>query len=256
MVIYYIFYRKSNPVLNHNLLVENRLDLDRALGKIGRSRRQSTHELVAAVLREAITTGQLRGNQPLPQDEIASQLRVSHIPVREALRQLESEGLVSYEPNRGATVTDHTPEEIREIYEIRTLLETAAIHRAASRLTQEQLDRAAAMLDRAEAMSDGGAWGSLDVEFHQMIYDLDARPRHQELITGLLRQVDRYWLSHGLMLQHRDRFDREHRELLGAIRARDAERAARLLAIHLGGASELLVTALSGGEGTVPRPAP
>jgi Transcriptional regulators len=95
--------------------------------------------MVASVLREAIITGHLRGNEPLPQDEIAAQLRVSHIPVREALRQLESEGLVTYQPNRGATVSALTSEEIREIYEIRVILETAAIRRAASRLTPLQL---------------------------------------------------------------------------------------------------------------------
>src|SRR6187399_1679140 len=82
--------------------------------------------MVASVLREAIITGHLRANEPLPQDEIAAQLRVSHIPVREALRQLESEGLVTYQPNRGATVSALTSEEIREIYEIRVILETAA----------------------------------------------------------------------------------------------------------------------------------
>ncbi len=197
--------------------------------------------MVAGVLREAITTGQLKGNQPLPQDEIASQLRVSHIPVREALRQLESEGLVTYQPNRGATVTALTSEEIREIYDIRAILETAAVRRAAPRLGAESLARAAALLDRAEAATDGAAWGSLDVEFHQLVYDLDTRPRLKELITGLLRRVDRYWLSHGLMLKHRESFDREHRALLDALRARDPERASRVLEAHLRGACELLI---------------
>jgi DNA-binding GntR family transcriptional regulator len=98
------------------------VDLDRVLANLPRRRRQASHELVADVLREAITTGHLLANQPLPQDEIASQLRVSHIPVREALRQLQSEGLVTYQANRGATVTALTPAEIREIYEIRVIL--------------------------------------------------------------------------------------------------------------------------------------
>ena len=90
------------------------MELDQILERLERPRRrQPTHEMVASVLREAIITGHLRGNEPLPQDEIAAQLRVSHIPVREALRQLESEGLVTYQPNRGATVSALTSEEIR-----------------------------------------------------------------------------------------------------------------------------------------------
>jgi DNA-binding GntR family transcriptional regulator len=225
------------------------LQLDQVLARLARTpRRQATHEIVAAVLREAIATGQLRGNQPLPQDEIASQLRVSHIPVREALRQLESEGLVTYQANRGATVRALTTDEIREIYEIRATLETAAVRRATPALGADALARARAILDRAESASDDALWGQLDVEFHQLVYDLEQRPRLQELITGLLRRVDRYWLSQGLMLKHRAAFDAEHRALLAAIEARDPDKAAALLEAHLVGASELLVQELEVAE--------
>lgn len=220
------------------------MHLDQLLARLPRRRKLATHELVAAVLREAITSGHLRANQALPQDEIAAQLQVSHIPVREALRQLQSEGLVTYQPNRGATVSALTPAEIREIYEIRAILETAAVRRAAPTLTEAQLDQAAGILDAAEAATDGTAWGAHDVDFHQCIYGLEARPRMQELIDGLLRRVDRYWLIHGLMLTHRARFEPEHRAILAALRARDGERAGRLLAAHLAGAAELLVEAV------------
>lgn len=200
--------------------------------------------MVAEVLREAITGGHLRANEPLLQDDIAAQLRVSHIPVREALRQLQSEGLVTYQPNRGATVSALSADEIREIYDIRVILETAAIRRAAPRLTEATLAEAARILDAAEAATDGATWGSLDVDFHQLIYDLGGRPRLQELIAGLLRRVDRYWLTHGLMLTHRREFEQEHRALLAALEARDAERAAGLLEQHLAGAAEYLVAAV------------
>ena len=200
--------------------------------------------MVAEVLREAITGGHLRANQPLPQDEIAAQLRVSHIPVREALRQLQSEGLVDYQPNRGATVSALTPEEIREIYDIRAILETSAVRRAASRLSDTTLAQAARILDAAEAATDGVSWGSCDVDFHQLIYDLEARPRLHELIAGLLRRVDRYWLTHGLMLKHRSQFEAEHRALLAAIAVRDADQAAELLEEHLAGASAHLIAEL------------
>jgi DNA-binding GntR family transcriptional regulator len=218
--------------------------LDRFLQRLSGSRRLATHELVAEVLREAITSGHLKANDPLPQQEIAEQLEVSHIPVREALRQLQSEGLVSYQPNRGATVTAHTPDEIREIYEIRVILETAAVRRAAARLDGAALDEAARILGAAEAAVDDAAWGTHDVDFHRIIYDLDGRPHLRELIDGLLRRVDRYWLLHGLMLRHRREFEAEHRKLLAAVRAHDGDKAARLLERHLTGAAELLVAAL------------
>ena len=221
------------------------MQLAQVLDRIPRLRRQSTHELVAAVLREAITTGHLKANQPLPQDEIAAQLQVSHIPVREALRQLQSEGLVTYQPNRGAAVSALSPEEISEIYEIRAILETAAIRRAAPRLTRPELDRAAGILDAAEQATDGAAWGAHDVDFHQQIYALHDRPRLDELIGGLLNRVDRYWTLHGLMLKHRATFEREHRAILAALAERNATAAAELLDAHLAGAAALLIGEIS-----------
>jgi DNA-binding GntR family transcriptional regulator len=221
------------------------MQLDQVLDRLPRLRKQATHELVAEALRQAITAGLLKANQPLPQDEIAAQLRVSHIPVREALRQLQSEGLVTYQQNRGAMVSALTADEIREIYEIRAILETAAIRRAAARLTEAELEQAALILAAAERAEDGAAWGSHDVDFHQLVYHLDGRPRLKELIAGLLRRVDRYWLSHGIMLKHRATFEREHRALLEALVRRDADGAARLLERHLAGASELLIEELA-----------
>lgn len=224
------------------------LKIDQVLGRVKRPGRKATHEVVAAVLREAITSGQLKANQPLPQAEIAANLQVSHIPVREALRQLESEGLVTYQANRGATVSALSAAEIREIYEIRAMLETGAIRRAVPSLTAENLVRAAALLDLAEQAEDGATWGSLDMEFHSLVYHLDDRPRFQELITELLRRVDRYWLSYSLMLKYRDSFEKEHRALLAALTARDAERAVALLDRHLVGACDRLIAEIEAAD--------
>ena len=225
------------------------MSISNALGRLKRPGRQATHEVVADALREAITTGRLKARQPLPQAEIAANLQVSHIPVREALRQLESEGLVTYQANRGATVSALSTSEIREIYEIRALLETGAIRRATPLLPADNLERAARVLEQAERAEDGAIWGNLDMEFHTLVYHLDERPRLQELITELLRRVDRYWMSYGLMLKYRAAFDREHRELLAAVSARDAARAESLLAAHLHGASDRLIAEIEMAEG-------
>lgn len=222
--------------------------INQVLGRMKKTGRKATHEVVAQVLREAITTGQLRANQPLPQAEIAANLQVSHIPVREALRQLESEGLVTYQANRGAMVSALSTAEIREIYEIRAIVESGAIRKAVPNLTPDNLTRAAEILDLSEQADDGATWGSLDMEFHSLVYHLDDRPRLQELITELLHRVDRYWLSYSLMLKYRDVFEREHRALLAALTARDADRAVALLSAHLTGASERLIAEIDAAE--------
>lgn len=232
------------------------MNLSAVLDGMPRIRKQATHELVAAVLREAITAGHLRSNEPLPQDEIAAQLDVSHIPVREALRQLQSEGLVTYQRNRGASVSALSPEEIREIYDIRGILETAAITQACVKLPPDSLARAADILAAAERTQDPALWGSLDVEFHEAIYALESRPRLRELIAGLLRRVDRYWLSHGMMLQHRFEFEREHRALLEAVTQHDAVAAGNDLRAHLAGASDLLIAEMARQADGLPRTLP
>lgn len=210
------------------------------------SRPGASHEMVAGVVREAIVSGLLKAGQALPQHELAAELQVSHIPVREALRQLQSEGLVSYQANHGVVVATLDAAEVREIYEIRSVLESAALGWAVPRLTADALARAGALLDAAERADDGREWGRLDVEFHDLIYGLDDRPRMHELIAGYLRRVDRYWNSLGIMLKHRAAFDADHRAILGAVAARDAGEAVRLLDRHLTRAANLLAEELPG----------
>lgn len=208
------------------------------------SRPGASHEMVAGVVREAIVSGLLKAGQPLPQHELAAELEVSHIPVREALRQLQSEGLVSYQANHGVVVASLDAAEVREIYEIRIVLESAALSWAVPKVSEAVLAKAAGLLDAAEHATDGREWGRLDVEFHDLIYCLDDRPRMHELIAGYLRRVDRYWNALGLMLKHRAAFDADHRAILGAVASRDAGEAVRLLDGHLSRAAELLAAEL------------
>src|SRR5919109_2688492 len=103
--------------------------------------RRTTQELVFEFLRDAILSGRLRDGSHLIQDKIANELNVSRVPVREALLQLESEGLVRMEAHRGATVVWLSPEEVAEIFEIRALLVTGAVHLVVPHLTEDQLER-------------------------------------------------------------------------------------------------------------------
>lgn len=93
-------------------------------------------------LRQAIVTGNLRPNQRLVESEIAKRLGISRTPVREALKQLEMQGYLSRLRSGGLIVTDHSPSQIRNLYEIREALETMALRLACQRATQEQVDRA------------------------------------------------------------------------------------------------------------------
>jgi DNA-binding GntR family transcriptional regulator len=208
------------------------------------ARARTTPDAVAVTLREAIVRGILRAAQPLKADDIASQLGVSHIPVREALRQLEGEGLVTIYPNRGAIVSSLSERDIEEIYGIRATLETSALRHSLTRLSSATLRRAEAILDEYEAETDTRIWGDLDLEFHATLYALDDRPRLLGIINTLRNQVDRYFHIFPLAVKGRSAFQRDHRAMLEACRAGNVEAAVTALEVHLRRAAQTLVAAL------------
>jgi DNA-binding GntR family transcriptional regulator len=116
-------------------------------------------EQVANVLREAIANGTIKAGTPLRQDEVAEQLGFSRMPIRDALRQLEAEGIVSIHPTKGAQVARMDSVEISEIYALRELLESEALRLSVPSLADEKLDEAEQVLDQIDAERNVGRWG-------------------------------------------------------------------------------------------------
>ncbi len=211
-------------------------------------RSRTTPDAVALTLREAIVRGILRAGQPIRADDTAAQLGVSHIPVREALRQLEAEGLVTIYPNRGAIVTSLSEADILEIYEIRTSLETAALKHSFGSVTPAVLRRAGAILDEYELETDTRRWGDLDLEFHATLYALDARPRLLGIINTLRNQVDRYFHIFPIAVKSRTAFQHDHRRILKMCQSGDLEGAVEALRVHLERTAQTLVAGLRRGQ--------
>src|SRR5436309_8197608 len=131
--------------------------------------RQTVASMTVEALRERILRGDYPEGEPLRQDALADELGVSRIPVREALRQLEAEGLVTFNPHRGAVVSSLSIDEIAELFELRAEIECDLIRRAIPNMTKEQLDRATDVLDEFEAALQAGEaarWGPLNWHFH------------------------------------------------------------------------------------------
>src|SRR3982751_6667727 len=112
--------------------------------------RQTIAGMTVEALRERILRGDYPDGEPLRQDALAVELGVSRIPVREALRQLEAEGLVTFNPHRGAVVSSLSLDEIAELFELRAEIECDLLRRAIPKMTKEQLDRAGEVLSRYE----------------------------------------------------------------------------------------------------------
>ncbi len=125
------------------------MDLDELAADAAKQYR-TTPTMVADILREAILAGALKGGQPLRQEDLATKFRLSRGPVREALRQLEGEGLITFSPHRGAVVSELSLAEVQEICDIRIALETAALRFAIPHLSEDVLKRAEEILDEAD----------------------------------------------------------------------------------------------------------
>ncbi|QCP54971.1 GntR family transcriptional regulator [Trinickia violacea] len=209
-------------------------------GTISVAERASASRMIANALRDAIVDGTLAPGAPLRQDAIARHFSVSAIPVREALRQLESEGWAKVEINKGATVAPLSADEAREIYEIRAALESLAIGLAIPAHTRASLQQAEALCKAATAESDPSLYVARNEAFHMSLYAPAARPQLFELIGVLHRRGERYLrLKFGLP-SYKGESDREHTALLKAVRRHDIAAAQLLVTEHLLDTGDLL----------------
>lgn len=199
--------------------------------------RSSLPTEVASGLRERIISGEIKEGEQLRQDQIASWFQVSRIPVREALRQLEAEGLVTIIPHHGAVVSSLSPEEIRELFELRSVLEVGMLRRAVPSLTESDLDVAQQICATFEASmakeTDVGKWGSLNWQFHSTLYRAANRPLFFSTIHSLHINSDRYIRLHLFLSHHYERNQKDHREILEFCRQRDADAACEVLERHI-----------------------
>jgi DNA-binding GntR family transcriptional regulator len=189
-------------------------------------------DMVYGVLREGILTGALQPGEWLRQDALATQLGVSRIPVRSALLQLETEGLIRVDPYRGATVLELTTAEMREIYELRAVLETHALRKAVVSHTPERLERLERMARELNEITDGEEFLQKRIAFYRELYDGDSQPQTMALIEKLRSDAGRYWLH-----RHVDYVSqpgaRDHMEIVEFLKSGDVEGAVTWLEHHL-----------------------
>jgi DNA-binding GntR family transcriptional regulator len=196
--------------------------------------RQTAHEFVRCVLRRAILNGELASGSRLVQAELAAMLDVSTTPVREALRDLATEGLVQFDPHRGAIVSELSSEDVHDIYEIRRVLEPLAMQQAVPNISDALLARLRklhqAMLDEPHSVD----WVDRNRVFHMAVYETAASPRLAAIIRNL---QDASVMYIGASLKHkpglREEANHGHAEILDALENRDVEAAIKALDEHL-----------------------
>ena len=184
-------------------------------------------EMVLSAVRMGILSGVIEPGERLRQEELADIFDTSRIPVREALRALEYEGLVTSEPHRGFTVTTLDADHITEIYELRSLLESQAVRLAVPLLTDEDLRDLEDLYQLLESADDPEAALAARERFYLRLFSVSGRPRLVGLIARLRQEVARTlrWPT----LQHASSF---HEHFFEAVKDGDAERAVNQLTAH------------------------
>ena len=201
-------------------------------------------------LRHRVVQGELEPGSPMRQEQLAAEMGVSRIPVRDALRRLEAEGLVEVRSDRGAYVTSPGAAECIEIFDLRVLLECDALEQAIPHHTARSLRSAEAVQAELEMEDETRRWVEGDRRFHELLYAPSGRARTLHFIEMLRNVVDRFYLArleHGI---RREAWRKEHQGLLDAVRARDAGRAPAALTRHLRETQKVVLAVLGGKSGT------
>jgi DNA-binding GntR family transcriptional regulator len=197
----------------------------------------SKSDMVTDVLRELITDRQLSPGTPLRQRDLAEQFDVSYTPVREALRRLESEGLVVTDVHRGATVARTEPQELEENYRILAALEALAGSLAVAKVTDDDLAEVEALYQEVAACRpDDERLAELNRQFHFRVYECARSP----MLLLLMRLLWRSFPDGPQAGRPHQESVQQHAELVSALKERDEERVAAIIRDHVLGSIKYL----------------
>jgi len=191
---------------------------------------------IAEIIRERILKGEYKIGEKIKENQLATELRVSRTPIREAFKQLESEGLMEYIPNRGCFARGFTRRDMHDIYSVRKALEQLAVEWAVERISDEEIESLKSQIDLMEfytKRNDVKKCLDLDIEFHQTIYG-STRSR---FLSQILRSYQDYIVQARLVASYDEQMLKdvleEHMAILNAVVNRDPQNASEKMRIHL-----------------------
>ncbi len=204
-------------------------------------------DVVFNTLRKAILRGDLNPNERLMELTLAKKLGVSRTPVREAIRKLELEGLVVMYPRRGAKVAQITVKSIRDVLEIRRVLEVLAVTKACKNITQDgvmQLRTALKQFKDVINSDDLTKVAEADVKFHDTIYNATNNPKLIGILNNLREQMYRYRMEYIKDKTSHIMLVKEHEELVNAIVNRDVRNATKIAEKHIDNQEEAVLNSI------------
>jgi DNA-binding GntR family transcriptional regulator len=205
---------------------------------------KTRQELVTDAIRTAILHGKFRPGDRLDQADLADELNVSRSPVRDAMRTLAAEQLVTYYPHRGNVVTERSIPELYEILHIRKLLEGSAARRAAEHMTDTRLEHLRLIIDEAQASTDMNQVLELNNTFHVTLYLAYEQPflvEHIQKLRNKMAPYNRVFLDGP---GHKDSAWQEHEKIYRACISRDGDLAEQEARLHLESVLDKIITTL------------
>lgn len=193
-------------------------------------------DVVFNTLRQAILTGELKPGERLMEIHLADRLGVSRTPIREAIRKLELEGLVTMIPRKGAQVAKITEKNLKDVLEVRRALDVLTVKLACDRMDEEtkaELLKACDEFARVVKKNDTKDITEADVGFHDIILKSTGNDRLIQLVNNLAEQMYRYRLEYIKDSAYHDRLVKEHEAIYQAIIDGDKEKAAKAAVLHI-----------------------
>lgn len=205
------------------------------MGKNHRAKTAPLSDRVTANIRELILDGELGPGVRIGQESLAERFGTSRIPVRDALRQLESEGLVILVPNSSARVAKLDVDELLEIYKIRELIEPLALSEAIPRMTDEEIAALERAVAEIEGTEDSDVFLGLDREFHLSSYRAADMPQLKSLVERFWNTTQHYRRAYTKMVWQKGNWiiNSEHRLLVEAVKRRNVTDAGQILMMHI-----------------------
>ncbi|MCD7955452.1 MAG: GntR family transcriptional regulator [Lachnospiraceae bacterium] len=206
-------------------------------------------DVVFQTLRQAILRGEISPGERLMEIHLAQKLGVSRTPVREAIRMLELEGLVTTVPRKGTVVAEITVSDLEDVLEVRQALEELAVRIVCKKITKEQLAEMKGLAARFRETLKGDdvvACAEADMKFHDAIYNATGNRRLIQILNNLREQMYRYRMEYLKDKSSHQILVKEHEEILQALQEQDEQKALAAISCHIDRQKEHIIAELSG----------
>lgn len=208
-------------------------------------------DVVFNTLRQAILKGELKPGERLMEIQLAQRLGVSRTPIREAIRKLELEGLVTMVPRKGAEVAKITEKSLRDVLEVRKALEELAMQIACDKINEDIIGDLEIALDEFKKSINSKeltAIAEADVNFHDVIYNATSNEKLIQILNNLREQMYRYRIEYIKDYNSHKRIIEEHELIIDCLKKQDKEKATRAICTHIDNQEMTVINSIKGNE--------